>query len=282
MPDFLISKILNDSIGNLDTNVTIRVPEWAFKPDHWSVAFLRGLSKLTYSWKNKCVWEVGVGTGINLVVLRNQALSSNWYFSDYDARFVPLAMRNLLSSNGKRDGLHPLYGSWDLVTPPSRGGLKPPRVDIIFGCLPQVPSEIDLSIGDRLAHYYDPAHYPSAHLNALGLGLVETLLIKARDVLAPGGKVVLNLGGRPGLKSLRSLFSGLGYKPTLVHKETIPQHSGTSLASLVALEGNGHCDFEFFSDCKGSKLINARKAEKLRVERATVYHNIYVMAGTLA
>lgn len=285
MQDFLTTqiRILNDGTFNLDpTTGGVHVPAWAFKPDQWSIAFLRGLTKLASGWKNLRVWEVGVGTGVNLMVLRIQSPSTQWYFSDYDARCVPLAMRNLLRSGAGRRGLHPLYSVWDLVTPPPDRGQSVPRAQVIFGCLPQVPSVLDLSVGDRRAHYYDTTLYREAHQNAVGLGLNETLLVRARTVLVPGGSVVLNLSGRPGLERLLPLFRKAGYQPTVIHSETIPQHADTSLASLAALEECGQSDFEFFADADCKMSVNAGEAETRRVSGQKVFHKIYVIAGTLA
>lgn len=289
VPSFSIAELLPSGKREVDhrlgPNIPIKVPKWAFKPDDWNRALLDGFDRLVYDWNwdGLGVWEVGVGTGVNLVVLRHmlRVNSIKWYFSDYDARCVPLAMENLLCYCGDRRGLYPLKGSWDLVTPP-KGGLKAPKVDVVFGCLPQVPLHTDLSVGDKRAHYYNPKRYPKAHQNALGLGLVETLLVRARDVLNPGGKVILNLAGRPGRKRLLSLFRETGYNPHMVESAKIEQHAGTSLASLAALEKNGHDDFEFFTDFSCEEPIDARGAEALRVAGEDVYHKIYVIAGTLA
>lgn len=285
MQDFLTTqtRILNDGTFNLDpTTGGIHVPPWAFKPDQWSMAFLRGLTKLASSWRNLRVWEVGVGTGVNLMVLRNQSPSTRWYFSDYDTRCVSLTMENLLRSGAGHKGLHPLKGAWDLVTSPQGNGQSVPRVNVIFGCLPQVPSELDPSVIDWTSHYYDPSRYREAHHNALGLGLNETLLVRARKVFAPGGSIVLNLSGRPGLGRLRSIFKEVGYQPAVIHSETIPQHADTSLASLAALEKCGQSNFEFFADADCKMPVNAREAETRRVSGQEVFHKIYVIAGTPA
>lgn len=259
----------------------LEIPKWAFKPDQWSEAFLRGLVKLVSNWESRRVWEVGVGTGINLVTLHVHARDAKWYFSDYDPRCTRLALENSLHFGLKRKNLHPLQGQWDLVTPPVGSRLKAPKVDVIFGCLPQVPSDSNLAVADRRAHYYNPVRYPRAHFNAFGLGLVETLLVDARNVLIPGGSVVLNLGGRPGRKRLLDLFQQARYTPLIVHSETIEQHASTSLASLAALEKNGHGDFEFFADAFCRQLLNAQEGEKRRREGKKVYHKIYVIAGKL-
>lgn len=300
---------LEFSTPKYNWKIQLKVPEWAFEPDQWSEVFWDSLIPLALNWKNKRIWEVGVGTGINLMMLR-KLVEATWYFSDYDARCVPLAIENLnrganavdiykrVASRGEHnynpkswEQLHlrpdlgelcPLTGSWDLVSPPKQGGDTVPTVDIIFGCLPQVPAEIDLGLGDRIAHYYDPNRYPKAHFNALGLGLVETLLVEAKSVLAPKGEVILNLSGRPGLKRLRSLFRKTGYNPEVIEREVIEQHVGTSLASLATLEENGHEDFEFFYDSDCRIPLDAREAELRRLAGEEVYHYIYVMKGTLA
>lgn len=283
MHDFLSTQthILNNGTFNLNPDTGgIHVPPWAFKPDQWSRAFLRGLTKLANQWKCLRVWEVGVGTGVNLMVLRCQSPSTDWYFSDYDSRCVPLALENLLRSGAAQTGLHPLLGSWDLVTPPE-SGRSVPKVNVVFGCLPQVPSETEHLVADWTSHYYDPRLYREAHQNALGLGLNEALLVRARNILVPGGSVVLNLGGRPSLARLLPLFTESGYRPRVVHSETIAQHTDTSLASLAALEGHGQPDFEFFADMDCLHRVNTREAEARRVKGEELYHNIYIIEGTL-
>lgn len=285
MSDFLAkTNLFTAGRFNLDPKSGgIRVPEWAFIPDGWSLTLLRGLGKLAHTWSEKCIWEVGVGTGINIAALKYFTLNARWYFSDYNPKCVPLAMENILHVHPE-DGteLFPLEGSWDLVTPPKEGNGLPPSVDIIFGCLPQVPAEIDLAVGDRIAHYYHPSNYPEAHLNAIGLGLNEALLKRAKSVLRLPGLVILNLSGRPGIKRLFRLFYEAGYAPWVVHQENVPQHRGTSLATLATLESHGQENFEFFSDSAGNLRINAREAEMRRVAGKEVFHNIYVIAGKLA
>lgn len=279
---FSIADILNSAGCPVDGHTYIHVPAWAFIPDHWNVAFIKGLSKLCPNWKGLDVWEVGVGTGANLIALSSQAPADiKWHLSDFDERCVPLALQNL-EPFGRKLNLHPLQGSWDLVTPPGGSQMSVPNVDVIFGCLPQVPSQVDLSIADNRSQYYDPVRYPEAgRWNEFGLGLNEALILRAKHVLRPSGKVVLNLSGRPGLKRLRILFEQTGYIPELVHHETIPQHAGTSLTSLADLEGNGHAPFEFFTDQECRRGINAATAEIRRRTGKTVFHKIYVMMGTL-
>ena len=286
MSEFLATqrRILKDWKFNLNPDKGgIRVPEWAFTPDWWNITFLRGLIKLP-QWRQKGItaWEVGVGSGVNIGILRNYASDASFYFSDYNDMCVPLALENIQRLGRTDARLHPLCGAWDLVTPPAQNGSPLPKVHVVFGCIPQVPTDMDLTVKDRFAHYYNPQAYPEAKSHALGLGLNEALLLRAKRVLLPKGTVVLNLGGRPGRNRLETLFTNAGYRPRILFQDVIPQHAGTSLSSLVRLEHVGHDSFEFFGDKKCKEPINAREAETRRTKGKTTYHRIYVIAGTLA
>jgi methylase of polypeptide subunit release factors len=269
-----LSELLPEDLHNGKGEVEISVPDWAFKPDHWNVAFLRGLQKLAPEWASHRIWEVGVGTGVNLISLRGSASKATWYFSDYNPRCVELASNNLAAAGitGKHIALK---GSTDLLRVPTG---SPPRVDIVFGCLPQVPISMDLQKGDRVAHYYDPGKYPCSKRHACGLGLNETLLKQAKDVLPDNGRIVLNLSGRPGKPRLEAMFRENGYEPRIVHTMTVPQHQETSLETLAQQESHGEIAFEFFADPDG-EAIPASAAERRRVRRERVFHKIYVIEG---
>jgi methylase of polypeptide subunit release factors len=262
-------------------DVQFECPDWAFRPDPWTFAFQRGLRRASAGWNGKEIWEVGVGTGINLLLLSQMVADATWYFSDFNPRCPKLAVRNIERSEGAKPKLRPLWGKWNLTSRMS--GVQPaPKVDVLFGCIPQVPSTEDLTVGDRLANYYDARLVAQSRRNAVGLGLVESLLMQAHSVLLPRGTVILNLGGRPGLARLTSLFADTGYRCEVLHEEVIPQHAETSLAALAEREAAGEPDFELFLDVRARECINARFAERLRKGGKTVYHKIYVIGGTVA
>ena len=273
------SELLSRDLHN-GVSVPLSLPEWVFRPDQWSAAFLRGLRRCAKDWRSLCLWEVGVGSGLNVILLGKLVEDATWYSSDYDPRCVPLATSNLETAKMGNVDSRPLEGAWDLLIPPA--DMRAPVAHVIFGCLPQVPlCHADLSVGDKIAHYYDPERYPKAHLHVLGLGLNEMLLVQARDVLFPDGTVVLNLSGRPGIRRLKTMFQLCGYDAEVIYEEMIPQHRQTSVASLAALEEAGQHHFEFFADALGRKKINAREAEQRRVRSESVFHKIYVIAGKL-
>ncbi len=259
----------------------LEIPKWAFTPDEWSDAFLRGLQKVVSTWKGKSIWEVGVGTGNNIISLLKLAQASELYFSDLNPKCTEIALSNILRFVRPTKIPTALHGSWDLITPPKESNIKAPMVDIIFACIPQVPAKIDLSLGDNMAHYYNPLLYSDTILNKIGLGLCQNLLIKAKEILLPNGKVILNLGGRPGLERLNKLFTETGYEPNILWEEVIPQHMETSLESLAKLEENGEENFELFANPECTQVLNALEAEKLRKKGIKFYHKIYVIEGTM-
>lgn len=254
----------------------LEIPEWAFYPDQWSIAFLRGLRKAELDATS--IWEVGMGTGLNLIFLKYWFPDAKLRYSDFDARAPLVAHQNLARFHVTGT---PHWGSWDLVDPVDEEDITPPKVDAVVACIPQVPAEFDLSQGDNFAHYYDPTRYREAHLHAFGLGLNEALLTRAKNVLRPSGRIILNLGGRPGLNRLLQMFTDAGYLPRVLHHEVIQQHAGTSLETLASLEVGSHTDFEFFTDVTATQPINAREAEERRISGAPLFHKIYVIEGTL-
>lgn len=260
------------------------VPEFAFKPDQWSRALLRGLSRFGKQggFKGKAVAELGVGTGANVAYILSEHDPRMLYASDINGACTELATRNVARAvPPRRNKFVPIPGDQNLAG--WLNHLPQGSVDVVYGCLPQVVKarEIDLHEGDNVAHYYDPALYPSSVHN-LGLGLNDFALRQLHPLLPEGGTVILNLSGRPGKEeALEQMFKDAGYEPRLLHEEVIPQHAGTSLATLSAVEAkNGH-RFEFFSSPEGSTRhrITATEAEKRRVSGKAVYHKIYVIAG---
>ncbi|MBI2426937.1 MAG: hypothetical protein HYV34_03735 [Candidatus Kerfeldbacteria bacterium] len=263
----------------------IEIPEWAFTPDDWTFAFQRGLR--TIQWGRRLVWEVGVGTGINAIVARARNPHMRLRISDLSPRVTELAVENLRRTVGL-ENVEVLNGSWDLVTDRRESCAEIGKVDAVVACIPQVPMRgMDLSVCDLMAHYYNPERYTDSPMHDLGLGLNDSLLIRAHHVLVAGGHTVLNLCGRPGLNRLVQMFDRRGYTPRELHRGIIPQHIQTSIASLAELEVQGHSDFEFFSDMGGRDRIDAYTAEERRLrclaeERASdIYHAIYVIEGVL-
>lgn len=268
-------------------NARFHLPECVFKPDQWTRCFLRGLNVFgnNFTFKNKIVVELGTGSGINLVLVRSLFDPNKIYGSDIHPD-VPIVAESNVRHNlhwAHKTGINIVPGGHNLGTWMNKGF----RADVIFGCLPQVvvPVKLEKNFTGRTAetssHYYKVNDYPmaGADWHTWGLGLNVHALVTIRKNLKRDGQIVLNLGGRPGKHRLLNMFMQHGYKPEILHSETIEQHSGTDISTLVRQEQILHRDkkFEFF-DARGTQL-NAAEAEKLRESGGKIFHKIYVIAG---
>lgn len=268
-----------DLLQDVPTELSWHIPAWAYRPSQWTFAFLRGLRKLGLISERS--WEIGVGTGLNMLFMSRWFPSTAaMYFSDLNPECIELATLNLHQARLTNTALFkPLWGVWDLTKRVDERCSLPPLVDLILACIPQVPLPPTLKLrqGDNMAHYYDTARYGDG--KNLGLGLNQAQLSEARRILPAQGRVVLNLGGRPGKDRLLAMFSGAGFRPELLHHEIILQERETSLSSLAEIEQSTGLEFEFFGDALGREQINAREAERRRLAGVNVYHYIYVIAG---
>jgi methylase of polypeptide subunit release factors len=112
-------KIGNMLPADLTTNIPagllekkIAIPEFSFLPDEWSAAFLRGLQKADLN--NQTVWEIGSGSGLNLIMLKQWYEDINLYHSDLDPRCTDLTRYNLEQAELAND-ITQVHGPRDLT-----------------------------------------------------------------------------------------------------------------------------------------------------------------------
>ncbi len=252
-------------------NMIILRPSNLFDPDEWTIALASGLIKLSQKgfFKEKSIFEVGAGTGVNIAGLRTLPNPpAHIAASDLCADSIRVSAELARMNNWDV----PLYHS-DLLSQVPDMALR--DCDQIIACIPQVPGELDLAKKDNMAHYYRPTGHA---WDLFGLGLNARLLEQVAE-RAPQAGVTLNLSGRPGLERLRMLFMQHGYEPQVTHEAMVSQHMDTSLATLAQLEQNGCQPFEFFEDESGEHPMTAAEAEGRRLETKPVFHKIYVLTA---
>ncbi len=265
----------------------ISVPEWAFRPDHWTTTLLHGLDASDIQGSGL---EVGVGTGCNIIYLLSDNKKIDQIVgSDIDPKAVNLSIFNV--NNCLENQLAKRYHSVYEYGTESKGvnllesGIiqRLKKLDFIFACIPQVPIPIgqEINEGDNISHYFDPITSKAPkNISIYGLNLNYNLLLEAKEKLESDGKIILNLSGRPGKKVLEELFKECGYRSDVLYSVIVPQHLGTSLIELTKAEKEG-IPFEFFSDLDGKHLITVQEAEQRRLNNDGVYHAIYVIQGGL-
>lgn len=281
-----------------------RVPSFAFDPDDpWTATMQTGLACAELGGRR--VYEVGVGSGTNVVFMLRDCGAALVTGSDLDPRLATLAQRFVAETAPEvQDRFRPIHGAVNLIDVPAAMA-EVADVDVVVACLPQVPDPHDVMWArfrvaqlsgpggpgprgaDHIAHYYPWASFHDYPYNAVGLGLIEALLRRVRTG-APRSQVVLNLGCRIGKGVLMRLLRVNGYRPEELASRIVRQHLGTDISFFVALEaairGTGHeRDFvcKFYADAQGREPISAHEAKDRLTDPATpVFHEICVLRGT--
>ena len=281
-----------------------QLPDYVFDPsDPWTLTFQAGLKRAGLGGRR--VHEVGVGSGVNVAFMLRTCGAELVLGSDVDPRLPVLARKFVTrAAPDVADRFRPIYGSVNLFDLPA--DLADVTVtDVVVGCLPHVPDPEDAMYGrfhlaelkreqqarkrrdDHLAHYYPWAAFHQYPFNAVGLGLIEALLRKARSRL-PRAEVVLNLGCRVGRDVLLRLFRANGYQPEELVSNIVRQDANTDISFFVALEAalrgtRYERDFvcEFYADPQGRCPMSASEARAgLEADPAMpVFHEICVLRG---
>ncbi len=268
-------------------------PPFAFAPDEWTKAFQHGLAAIDVDGKDVC--EVGVGIGPNAAFLLHDRNPRQMVISDLRGKVTEVALENLkrVLPPEKFQKLLAIRGDQSLLTAFTR---ENDQFHYILACIPQVkrPPNIDLSKDDNSAHYFDEdeLHLSQSDLHDYQLDLLDEFLAQASGkfrnekhrrspLLVPGGKTILNLGGRPGTTILDYLHRKNGFEPRIIHHEVIRQHPDTDLSPFAEIEKRTKIHFEFFSDANATTRLSASEAEDHRQKKQDLYHRIYVYEGTL-
>ncbi|MGW0828598.1 class I SAM-dependent methyltransferase [Streptomyces sp. NPDC002845] len=282
------------------------LPSYAFAPsDPWTVTFQAGLARA--GLRDSRVYEVGVGSGANVLFMLRQCGAELVVGSDLDPR-LPVLAQKLVTADAPdlAAQFRPVEGSVSLIDGPVATA-EVAMADAVVACLPQVPDPGDAMyarfraahlqtvadgrrrVDDHVAHYYSWAEFNDYPFNSVGLGLIEALLSRGEQY-APRAQVILNLGCRIGKGTLLQLFRSHGYRPEELASQIVRQDEDTDISFFVTLEaamrGTGHeKDFEceFYADEEGTLPISATEAkERLDADPpAPVFHEICVLRGRL-
>ncbi|WUH90990.1 class I SAM-dependent methyltransferase [Streptomyces sp. NBC_00433] len=298
--------LVNDrpATGPLQLDAPEAVPDYAFDPtDPWTLAFQAGLERAGLSGRR--VYEVGVGSGANVLFMLRDCAAALVAGSDLDPR-LPVVAHALLTAAAPElaDRFRPVHGPVSLLDV-HEAVTEAAAADVVVACLPQVPDPYDpmyaqfrtaqlktaAHAGDRgedhVAHYYPWAAFDDHPFNSVGMGLIEALLTRLKAV-APRAEVVLNLGCRIGKATLVQVFRSYGYRTEELASRIVRQHAGTDISFFVALEaamrGTGYeqdVRCEFYADPAGRCRLSARQAKALldTDPSAPVYHEICVLRG---
>jgi aspartate/methionine/tyrosine aminotransferase/methylase of polypeptide subunit release factors len=263
-----------------------------FEPEDWSHTFLEGLLRRPpQSYEGKQLIELGAGSGwVSIALLETTRLQSALCVDVNPIAVLVCRINAILNSHD--DALQPrrtpegrrLHERLEAQTSNllELPCLQQRRADLIIGCIPQVPAPVPQAIalhdGLALSNYAVPQGVCE---DRFGLGLLARALEQCPQVLAPDGRVLLNVAARPGWAAIEPMFNRRGYLVREVWRRRIAQAQDTDISSLVALEQRVSAPFEFFVDKHGEQPVSARTAQALRELGHPIWHDLMVLEAWL-
>lgn len=237
-----------------------------FLPEQWSRVFAEGIVQefRRNPLAVKRAVEIGSGTGWVSILAAKLGLASEVVGVDRNPH-APVVGRLNAALNGVQ-GVS--FRTGDLLAPLPEGM----KADLILACLPQVPRNGGVESLRAVADYY-PSE--GTYWDRYGLGLIDRALGQARERLTEDGRILFNLGGRPGRPILEDLLARRGFHPGVRYGQLIQQDPTTDFSELARLEAGNRQRFEFFLKEDPNTPISAAEA----VGRPEVYHMLYLTEG---
>jgi methylase of polypeptide subunit release factors len=266
-----------------------------FAPEAWAYTFLEGLLRVPLDeYAGKTLLEVGAGSGWICIALAKFTGLARAHGVDLNPQ-APVVARLNAWLNGDEALVRRLsFGQSDLLREVPQGA----PWDFVVGCIPQVlrseglpqelehadPHLLDAQALDAQA-LYDLSNYcavQNVYEDHFGLGLIARLLDEVPERLAPGGRLLLNLAGRPGHRIIERMFSRRGFRTQVQVARRVMQAADTDIRPLVALEQRTGREFEFFMQAHSPEPIRAATALGWLAAGHPIWHEVAVWEARLA
>jgi methionine S-methyltransferase len=275
-----------------------------FAPEEWSFTFFEGLTRYKVAeFQDRRIAELGCGIGWISLALAKQTRPAKIYGLDINPRAIVCSRVNLYLNgfdvDGKPTWEHEGRTLEDVVEFQASDLLEYCTtqkivLDRVIGCIPQVLNpDPDFTArmlqGSVQEHESDEFLYSlsnyapqQGHLeDQFGLGLIARAVEESVDVLRGSGKLILNLGGRPGQAVLRQLFLRRGFDVSVVWNTRVSQAKDTDIGGLVAIEERTAHRFEFFVENGGDAPVSARTALAFAEVGGQIAHSLSVFEARL-
>lgn len=257
-------------VPGLDSPLRLVSLPSTFLPESWSKVFVGGLHDSYRKSKNRRVnlaVEVGSGTGWASIYMARLGMAKRVIGLDYNPHAVLVGQLNA-ELNGVASKVQ--FAQSDKLQALRKILAHGQKVDLIAGCLPQISKEGGITKRGFSDYYPSRGSYE----DKFGLGLVADTVKESLDYLAPHGRLLFNLGGRPGFDRIRDLFEHRGFHPRVAFARLIQQDPGTDISGLARLEESYDLKYEFF-DRDANHPISASEAVNLAKPR--VHHYLYAI-----
>lgn len=276
----------------------LRLPS-TFAPEDWSFTFFEGLSRYKISeFEDRKIVELGCGIGWISLAMAMQNRPSKVFGLDINPRAVTCARINLYLNGYDKNGKSTWQASGhnlDEVVEFHVSDLfeycrtKKITVDRVIGCIPQVLNpdpefttrmllgDVNENASDEFLHSLSNYAPKQGQIeDQFGLGLIAKAVEDSVYVLKGTGKIILNLGGRPGKKVLLQLFLRRGFSVRQVWETRVEQAKDTDIHGLVEIEKKSLHRFEFFIGKGSDTPISAHTALAYAEAGGKIAHGLSV------
>jgi methionine S-methyltransferase len=281
----------------------LRLPS-TFAPEEWSYTFYEGLSRYkTSEFEDRKVVELGCGIGWISIALAMENRPKKIYGLDINPRAITCARINLFL-NAYDHSAQPIWQSAgqnldDIVEFHVSDLFEYCRelkiaVDRVIGCIPQVlnpdpdftarmlKGDVSENASDEFLHSLSNYAPRQGQIeDQFGLGLIAKAVEDSVFVLKGTGKIILNLGGRPGKKVLQQLFLRRGFRVRQVWQTQVEQAKDTDIGGLVEIEKRSTHRFEFYVEQGGDTPISAHTALAYAKAGGKITHGLMVYEAEL-
>ncbi|AKU90011.1 aminotransferase class I/II-fold pyridoxal phosphate-dependent enzyme [Vulgatibacter incomptus] len=255
-----------------------------FAPEDWAFTFLEGLLDVPADeLAGKKMVEVGTGSGWIPIALSKFTGLAEIHGVDLNPHSRIVATCNAWLNCSPEQAARLRFGTSDLLVDlPAEE-----RWDFVVGCIPQVLRADDLGGAppEEEQALYDLSNYcaiQNVYEDHFGLGLIARLLDECPERLAPGGRLLLNLAGRPGRAIIERMFSRRGFRTSVLVARRVRQAADTDIRPLVTLEENTKREFEFYLEQHSPEPIRARTALGWLASGNPIWHEVAVWQAELA
>ncbi|APJ02876.1 aminotransferase class I/II-fold pyridoxal phosphate-dependent enzyme [Silvanigrella aquatica] len=297
---FSIDKLITDgNEASPNTLLLLQLPS-IFTPEDWSFTFFEGLARYPESeFHHRTLAELGCGNGWISIALAKKTSPQQIYGLDINPKAIICARINLylnaldnkgqpyIDYEGKSILDRVQFYQSDLLEYCLINKIK---LDKVIGCIPQVLApDSDLVFDIIPENVTDEALYALSNYcskqgyieDQFGLGLIARAVEESLETMKSSGKIILNLGGRPGKAVLDRLFTRRGFKVTGVWQTKIEQAGDTEIAPLVEIEKNSPFRFEFYMGANSSESISARTAYAFVKNGGRIFHSLQVVEAEM-
>ncbi|MCO7225840.1 aminotransferase class I/II-fold pyridoxal phosphate-dependent enzyme [Pleionea sp. CnH1-48] len=271
-----------------------------FEPEDWSFTFYEGLVRYPDNeFYQRTMTELGCGIGWITIALALRYRPQMIVGVDINPKAITCAQLNLLVNAFNEQGEALLIddnrGLLDCVSFYQSDLLshfdgKKNHFDYIIGCIPQVlnpePEVMETLVAETanddyllsLSNYCAVQGYIE---DQFGLGLIAKAVEQSICLVKPQGKLILNLGGRPGQAVLERLIKRRGFNLRRIWQNHVKQAADTDIDALVAIEETTGHKFEFYINPDDSTPITATTAADYARADGKIFHTVDVYEAQL-